>query len=279
MRLDLPANILESNMEHKFIAGIDLSYAPQESEDARIIAAACERSVHVMQQCWGLRTPEDCRVYVMTSWKQFLFDSAPWPWKAYLILTFPFVARRAQAIWPYAGGWSLQYGRRKVVGVKPLYLIQQGNRNLGEQIFLQNRNLQETVQTVTCHELVHAFTFHLGLPTWLHEGLATLAMEHYLDRHIVRDDTLERLTSQGFAHPHSGTERLQVDRQQALIAQYVRGYWLARYLEETKPELLRDLLSKPVSHTAMKGKIASAFGKDPESFWQGIDMELYTRFR
>jgi hypothetical protein len=74
-------------------------------------------------------------------------------------------------------------------------VIEASDRSLGEQIFLQDRDLSEIVQTVTCHELVHAFTFHLKLPTWLHEGLATLAMEHYLDRRIVREETLEDLAS------------------------------------------------------------------------------------
>ncbi len=266
-------------MEHETTAGIELFYAPEEIEAARTIAAACMRSVPLIRHCWGLTPPEVCQVYVMTSWKQFLFDSAPWLWKAYLTLTFPLVAKKASSIWPYAGGWSLAYGRRKVVGVKPPRLIQQGNRSLGEHIFLQDRDLQETVQTVTCHELVHVFTIHLKLPTWLYEGLATLAMEHYLNRRIVRDDSLERLTDQGFINHKRGTEPLRVDRQQALIVQYVRGYWLTRYLEENQPQLLRDLLSRRIRRKVLEAKIALAFRKEPESFWQGIDGDLCARYR
>ena len=265
-------------MEHEIIAGMDLFYAPEEIEAARIIAAACVRSVPLIQQCWGLTTPEDCRVYVMTSWKQFLFDSAPWLWKAYLTLTFPLVAKKASSIWSYAGGWSLAYGRRIVVGIKPPRLIQEGDRSLGEQIFLPDRDLRETFQTVTCHELVHAFTIHLRLPTWLHEGVATLAMEHYLNRRIVRDDSLERLTGWGYLNHRRGTEPLRVDRQQALIAQYARGYWLTRYLDETQPQLLRDLLSRRMRHKALEAKVASAFGKEPGSFWQEIDGDLCSRY-
>jgi DNA-binding phage protein len=268
-----------SPMKNETVAGLRLFYDVKQQEAAQIIGMACERSVELLHQQWGLATPEDCRVYVMTSWLRFLFHSAPWPWKAYLALTLPLVARRASRIWPYAGGWSLQFGRRRVVGVKPLRLIQIANRRLGEQIFTQDRDLSETVQTVTCHELVHAFTFHLKLPTWLSEGLATLAMEHYLDRRIVRKDTLEKLSSPSPADNGGRTKKLRVGDPQALISQYVRGYWLTRYIEETRPELLRDLLSKPHRQKDLAEKVASTIGIDREDFWKSIDEKLQSHFR
>jgi hypothetical protein len=261
-------------MRNEIVAGLHLFYDAEEQEAARIIGIACERSVGLLNQRWGLATPDDCRVYVMPSWLRFLFLSAPGPWKVYLALTLPLVARRASRIWPYAGGWSLQFGQRRVVGVKPLRLIQMANRRLGEQIFTQKRDLSETVQTVTCHELVHAFTFHLRLPIWLHEGLATLAMEHYLDRRIVRVETLENLRGLTLTPNSSATEKLRVDDPQALISQYVRGYWLTRYIEETRPELLKDLLSERYKQKEFEEMVDSAFGKDQENFWKYIDEEL-----
>jgi hypothetical protein len=232
-----------------------------------------------MRQRWDLAPPADCRVYVMTDWRQFLFHSAPWPWKVYLALTLPLVARRASRIWPYAGGWALQYGSRRVVGVKPPHVIKSSDRSLGEQIFLQDRDLSEIVQTVTCHELVHAFTFHLKLPTWLHEGLATLAMEHYLDRRIVRQETLENLVSLSAGEKEGAAGRLRVDDPQALISQYARGYWLTRYIDETKPELLKELLAERISSKELEEKVASAFGKDRERFWKDIDCKLISWYR
>jgi hypothetical protein len=262
-------------MESEPVAGMHLFYDAEEQAAARIIAIACERSVRLLRQRWGLAVPEDCRVYVMTSWLGFLFHSAPWHWKAYLALTLPLVARRASHIWPYAGGWSLPFGRRRAVGVKPMRLIQTANRGLGEQIFTKNRDLSETVQTVTCHELVHAFTFHLRLPTWLNEGLATLAMEHYLDRRIVREETLENLLHASLTPTSSATEKLRMDDPQALISQYVRSYWLTRYIEETRPELLKDLLSMRYKKKELEDKVVSAFGKDQKNIWGFV----YNEFR
>jgi hypothetical protein len=265
-------------MKYENIAGLRLFYEPQEEEAARLIGKACEKSAQLLQKRWGLALPGDCRVYVMTSWTRFLFHSAPLPWKIYLALTFPLIARRAASIWPYAGGWALSHGRRQVVGVKPPRLIKTGDRSLGEKIFIQDRNVNEIVQTVTCHELTHAFTFHLKLPTWLHEGLATLAMEHYLGRPIVRQETLEYLAHLTPANSRSRREKLRVEDQQLLISQYARGYWLTRYIDETQPELLKELLSRRMDHKVLDGKLTTAFAKEREVFWQDIDNELRTFF-
>jgi hypothetical protein len=264
-------------MKNETIAGLSLFYDVEEQEGACLIAEASKKSVKILYECWRLVPPTDCRVYVMTSWQQFFFHFAPWPWKIYFALTLPLVAIRARSTWPYAGGWAVQFGNRKVVGVKPPHLIKAGNRSLGEQIFLPERDLNEKVETVTVHELAHAFTFHLKLPTWLHEGLATLAMEIYLGRPIVRGETLEMLSliPESFS---TKREKLRVSEPDALIAQYARGYWLTRYLDETRPDLLKELLSTRLKPGDLEAKIASAYGKDWMAFCQGIHSELKSYF-
>lgn len=263
-------------MEKEIIAGISLFFDQAELETTQLIRTACERSTDVLCHHWGLSAPSDCRVYVMTSWPRFLFHSAPWPWKIYLASTFPLIAWRARMTWAFAGGWSLSYGRRRVAGIKPYRLIALANRSLGDRIYLPQENPDERVQAFTCHELTHVFTFHLKLPAWLNEGLATLAMEYYLDRRIVRGETLEQLAHlpQG-----KGAERLRVDKPEALIAQYLRGYWLTRCIDETRQGLLKELLSKRHGQRALAEKVASAFGKTSGSFWKEIDKELIFYFR
>lgn len=265
-------------MNKETIAGLCLYYDAAQGEAAQLIGTACERSAQLLHQHWGLATPADCRVYVMTSWRRFLFHSAPWSWKVYLALTLPFVARRARQIWPYVGGWALQYGARRVVGVKPPELIETSDRGLGEKIFIQNRDRDEIVQTVTCHELVHAFTFHLKLPNWLHEGLATLAMEYFLERRIVRGETLQIPGLIPAAQIGKPAGRLRVDDPQALIAQYALGYWVTRYIDETQPELLKGVLRTRLEHTTLEERVASAYGKDLDSFWKDINCELISWF-
>lgn len=266
-------------MKQLRIVGLDLYYEPQEQDSARLIGAACEKSVQLIQQRYGLPAPRDCRVYVLTSWRRFLFHSDPWLSKVYLFVAYPVLAWRGRAIWPHAGGMALRFGRRCVVGIKPPHLIEKANRGLGQQFFLSNRDAQEKTETVTCHELVHAFAAHLKLPTWLNEGLATLAMEHYLGRHIVRPDTLDRLAAVPQPADLNRARRLRIDQPQDLILQYIWGYWLTRYIDESKPELLRALLSQRRGRKAFEEALAAAFGKSPQRFQQEIHAEVLACFR
>ena len=178
-----------------------------------------------------------------------------------------------EGIWPSAGGWSLRFGPRVVAAVEPPRLLETSDRTLGERLFLPGRTLDEIAETVTCHELTHVFTAHLKLPTWLREGVATLAMEHYLGRHIVRADTLGQLVV-----PHQA-ERMQrgYDRHN-LIAQYTRGYWLTRLIEDDRPGLLLEMLSAPLPAKVLDAKVAAACGIEPGGFWQEIDGLLQSRF-
>ena len=181
-------------MKSENVAGFTLYYPTGEEETAGLIRAACEKSVNLIQTRWGLAAPPDCRVYVMTSWRQFLFHSAPWYLKPYLVAVYPFLALKAASIWRYAGGWAIRYGRRQVVGIKPARLLKISDRRYAEHLLIEDRTEEERIQTVACHELTHAFTAHLKLPAWLREGLATLAMEHYLGRRIVSRESLEALS-------------------------------------------------------------------------------------
>ena len=52
-------------------------------------------------------------------------------------------------------------------GVKPPRLVQLADRRAGDQIFVKEKDIGEKVQSITCHELAHAFTSHLRLPAWL----------------------------------------------------------------------------------------------------------------
>ncbi len=250
-------------MQAETTAGMRLVYAQEEREAARVIGAAMEKSAGLLAERWDLYPPADCRVYVMTAWLPFLFHAAPWLWKAYLALVLPMITWRASEVWAFSGGWSLSFGNRRVVGIKPERLIRAGDASLGEQIYAPGLSAGEKVQAITCHELTHAFTAHLRLPFWLNEGLAMLAMEYYLEQRIVREDTRERLTRPPAHKPMR-------EKRQALVDLYARGYWLARYLDENHPDLLHSLLAERMGHKALKAKVAAAFGVKNEHFWDEI---------
>ena len=66
------------------------------------------------------------------------------------------------------------------------------------------------------------------------------------------------------------SEKLPVGGQHALVYQYVRGYWLTRYLEETRPGLLKGLLSRRYPHDELESQVATACGKEWEELWDVI---------
>ncbi len=124
-------------METMKVDGLTLFFDAEERETARLVQDACEKSIRLMRKHWGLDTPPEVRVYVMTSWRHFVFHSAPWYWQPLLALSLPFWYFRTENLWRHAGGWAQAYGKRRAIGVKPARLIQLADRTLGDRIFVR----------------------------------------------------------------------------------------------------------------------------------------------
>ena len=267
-------------MEIKEIDGLTLYFEAEERQAAELIGRACAQSVGLIHDLWVLDMPDDCHVYVMTSWLPFLFHSAPWPWRFWIALTLPLRYARMEKLWALAGGWAQRYGRRQTIGLKPprlLATIDAGPRS-GKRIFVE-RQVDEWVAHNTCHELVHAATAHLQLPSWLHEGLAMVTVDLLAGRPTVRAETLERLAGrEAAARPQAGNSRPGVD-EEGLIYLAVRGYWLTRYLADTRPELLRALLGQRQPHEALEARLAAELGMDRDEFWARIDGLVTAHFQ
>jgi hypothetical protein len=105
-------------MESIAISGLTLYYDSDEKAAVDQLALACERSVQTISSSWQMRVPEDCRVYLLTSWPRCVFQGATAGSKILLGLTLPIWYREFKTRWYYAGGWSKRYGTRQVVGIK-----------------------------------------------------------------------------------------------------------------------------------------------------------------
>ena len=262
-------------METTSVENITLYFDAREQEAAELIRRACEKTVQLMREHWGLDTPPDLRVYVMTSWLRSTFRAAPWPQKLKLGLLFPLWAVRARQMWPYAGGWERSYGERQTVCIKPPRLIPLGDNSIGDQIFVQENDAREKVRHITCHELVHAFTSHLQLPAWLKEGLAMVTVDRFFARPTVRQETLDVLERWSRKTGSKGDQRLNIQDRDATVYLYARGYWLTRYIEDTRPGLLNDLFSR----RHLEDKLASAYDKPAGEFWKEIDGIAVAHFK
>lgn len=265
-------------MEKIFAKDVHIYFDPEERDTAEIVQQACEETIEIIGEEWGLRSPEDCRVYVMTSWANFIFHSAPWHWKILLVLTYPLWVFRVRRTWQIAGGWMQRYGKRCAVGVKPPWLIEVADRSVGERIFIREDSSDQKTQSITCHELTHAFTAHLRLPMWLNEGLAMVTVDKFLGKNTVKESTLQVFgQSMGVESP-GAYRRVPIKDKEALVYHTVRGYWITRYILDTRPDLLRSLLSQCQSHEDLETKIVSNYDMDRFEFWKAIDDILAAHF-
>ena len=260
------------------VGGLIVVYDRDEQETAELIAGACAKAIQLAQDNWGLASPEDCRIYVMTSWFGFVFQSAPWPWRLLLGATMPFWCFRARRTWPYSAAWTQRYGRRVAIGVKPPRLLAQSDKSIGVRMFEEEKDMRVNVQHVTCHELVHACSAHLRLPAWLNEGIATLTAERFLGRPTIRQDTLAFMKDYRPKAAPPTYRQLSRMGGEAIAYHGMRGYWLVRYLEEMRPGFLRRMLARRREAGAIEREMIAELGMAPESFWNDIDGVIAGRF-
>lgn len=148
-------------MQSKLVGKILLFYHPEDQQTAQVIESACEKAIQLANDRWGLPAPEDCRIYIMTSWWEFVFHSAPWPWRLLLVNSIPFWVGRVRRTWPYSAAWTQRYGSRVAIGVKPPRLLEHSDAGTSLRIFVEEKDAEIKIQHVTCHELVHACSAHL----------------------------------------------------------------------------------------------------------------------
>ena len=266
-------------MEKISFHGLDLFYDEQEKESADIIQKACEKSIRIAKEKWGLPIPAGCRVYVINSWIHFLFHALPWHLNILMGLTFPLWYKRYQRKWQIAGGWSLPYAKRPAILVKTIRLLTLSDQSLGKEIIVNLESPADKLGHITCHELIHAMTTHLKLPMWLNEGLAVLSVDYFLGRPVVKSETLDTLDQSEKVSDPGRYRKLSVKDSDNLMYHFVRGYWVTRYLVEMKPGLVNSLLSNRMTHCELEKRVASAFGLDSQAFWNWVNNALVSHYK
>lgn len=262
--------------QFRTVGGVRVADDPNETDTSAVIGAACAQALQVIEASWGLAAPADCRVVVMTTWWGFIFESAPWPWRLLLLDTLPLWAFRARRTWPISAAWTLRYGRRVAIGIKPPRLWEQSDPNIGLGIFVEETDTATQVRHLVCHELTHACSAHLQLPAWLNEGLAAVTVDRFLGRQTIRSDSRALVRDyQPKARP-PGYRELSRLPGPAMAFHVVRGYWLVRYLEDVRPGFLRQCLAAPQPAHQLEAEVARVVGVEPESFWVKIDDLIVT---
>ena len=265
-------------METQIVDGITLVFDAREQEAADLIGDAAARSVRLIQKCWGLEAPKTCRVYVMTSWLHFIFHSASWPMRVLYAATLPFWYTKTKKLWPSIAGCTQTYQRRPAIGVKPPRLLDTADRAIGQKIYIQEDDTSRKVQGVVCHEMAHAFSAHLKLPLWLNEGIAMVTVDRFFERPTVKPETIGMLQAGSLGRKPAEYRHLFRMKADETAYQYVRGYWLTRYLEDRCPDLMRSLLSHRRRVRSLEQQIATELGIQPSLLWREINAVVVNHF-
>jgi hypothetical protein len=266
-------------MESQRIDGLTLYYPAEERIAAELVRRACEQSIGVIRSSWGLETPKEIRVYILAAgWLHAMFHAAPWRWRPSLVVSLPVWYLRGRRLWRIAGGWQQQLGPRRAVCVKSPRLLAQATSSPGDRLFIRDDDPEAKVQQITCHELTHAFTAHLKLPSWLNEGLAMVTTERFAAKPMVRQDSLALLEQHGELEGSLSEQAAKPGDTDMVIALYARGYWRTRYLEETQPGLLKTLLAVPRAPRSWDSDIAAAWNAYRKPYWPVEDATLVTYF-
>jgi hypothetical protein len=109
--------------------------------------------------------------------------------------------------------------------------------------------------------------------------MAMLTVDRYCARPTVRVETLETLARWAQRKQVGESEQLNLADPESVVHLYARGHWLTRYLEETRPGLLKGLLRRRRDHTELESEIAAAYGQEREVFWREIDGALVAHFK
>ena len=122
-------------MNSTLAGDIELIYDTAEQDTADLIVTTCEKALSLIRDIWGLGPPDDCRIYIMTSWQGFIFRSAPWRWRILLGLSMPLWFFRVRRTWPYSAAWTQRYGERIAIGVKTPRMLELSDKSIGVHMF------------------------------------------------------------------------------------------------------------------------------------------------
>jgi len=253
------------------VGALRIEFAPEDGSTAGVMAEACDEALRLAKASWGLDPPADCRLYVMTSWRDFVFRSAPWPWKVVLALYYPLWSGRVRRMWPISAGWTQHYGRHIAIGIKPPRLLEISDKSVGVHMYVEEKDPVAKVRHLTCHELIHAASAHLRLPAWLNEGLAAVSVDRFMGQPTIREDSLGLLRHNPTKSSPPSYRAMARLRGEALAYHAIRGYWIVRFLEDTQPGFLRGLLSTRQAPAAIERLVAEHLDLQPHGLWREID--------
>lgn len=265
-------------MKQETVNGVQVFFEEDDRDAAQMIGKICGEAEGAVSKYWALPIPKQYRVYVLTSVTRFRLHAAPWMYQFLLLVFFPLWYGKVKRISTLCAGLTERYRMRPAIGIKPPRLLDHLNKTVGEKIMIREPDMTKKLRGIASHEMTHALAVHLYLPLWLNEGIALLSSEHFLGKRVVKAETVGLLANQTTKkRPESYTKITSLGHD-TLAYQYIRGYWVTRYLLEGHRELLAGLLKRRMSHSDIEGAIAKELGLKRRHLWRDIDALVTERF-
>lgn len=105
-----------------------------------------------------------------------------------------------------------------------------------------------------------------------------VSVDKFAGKPTVKGETLDMLAKAPPNINPGGYRQARITDQDALLYNYARGYWLTRYIEETQPALMLDLLQQRYNHNILEKKVTDAYGMDAGTFWLEINGMIGAHF-
>ena len=254
-------------------------YPANEEKTAALLCKIVKKNDQLMLESWGLNTPDNLCILIMNSWQEYLDYAPPKNWQLIIKILSPILYQRFERIWPLIGGWEQRFGTRRTVGLKPPELLVKSKNNIGEEIFITINDSYVKFQLNACHELTHAYSAHLNLPSWLKEGIAMVSADRYIKRQTVKQSTLNKLGETASTNNPRTYRKIHVTNPGELIYFYICSYWATRLIEETQPGLIKSLLAKRLSHKEFETQLSAAYNVDLTEFWNRTNQLAIIQFQ
>ncbi len=286
-------------MPSKTLPNVVIRYSKALCGTAEHVETVCRTAIPFIEKQWRLKRPPLILIRVSTNWLGFwisyawrhisamalmaailLLIRAPYeliivPSGLYL-LAIAVILRRYARTWKVAAGWTSTILDSPRILVKAPELLEKGDLRMGRLLFIPEENKEKKLAGTVNHELTHAYAGHLHLPFWLNEGLALVSSETFLGKRTVRGETLALLAPD----PESGSTYAGLARDMRMqLRECVKGYWLVRYLKETRPQLIVELLELRHSPGESVKRIAAALEIIDNDPWPGIFSTLREYFQ
>jgi hypothetical protein len=264
-------------MEKYYLEFCTIYYEPQDKEYLPLYEDACRKSIMLLKAFDGLSQPAHCRVFIMRSWKKLLFYSDTSPFGFIMsMLSYPMWYIRNSKRWSFIGGFSIPL--RNAIGVKPppVHTFPEAIRDRGAQA--NDKNMERRIQTAICHEFSHLYVRKLLLPLWLNEGFALLVGDCFVGIQTMRPITIAFLKEYTKKRSTKYYKSRASNSLEEISYQYIRGYWMMRYLLRDHPQAFTALFQKRRSKREMEHFLAKTIGIPHTQFWQEIDNVLAKAF-